>query len=146
MRQGSALPSKRNHRHSGYAKHRNPKSPRCRIGLASDFDIPMRQTEFKRVEHCTRCSKPIVIRYRGSKAASLYFFTETISCPWCGHNWTLEIPGNCCGLKSGPARPDPDPRFNRRLEARYSSASGSTSYFGVAFIIRIESQWRQQPE
>jgi hypothetical protein len=48
---------------------------------------------FKRVEHCTRCSKPAVITFRGSKTLAPAFFTETTSCPWCGHNWMLEIPG-----------------------------------------------------
>ena len=45
---------------------------------------------FARDEHCSRCGKPVLIRYRENKMCPS---TETILCPWCGHNWTLEIPG-----------------------------------------------------
>ena len=51
------------------------------------------ETVSRRDEHCSRCSKPAVIIFRGSKTAVLSFSMETISCPWCGHNWTHEIPG-----------------------------------------------------
>ena len=52
----------------------------------------MPETVFKRDEHCTRCSNPVVVRYRGNHATPSPA-TETILCPWCGHNWTLELPG-----------------------------------------------------
>ncbi len=48
------------------------------------------ETAFARNEHCNRCSKPVVLRYRVGKDAPTL---ETILCPWCGHNWTLEVPG-----------------------------------------------------
>ena len=51
------------------------------------------QAAFTRDEHCSRCSNPVIVRYRGNMTATLSPSTETILCPWCGHNWTLEIPG-----------------------------------------------------
>jgi hypothetical protein len=51
------------------------------------------ESAFARDEHCGRCSKPVIVRYRGNKTATMSPSTETILCPWCGHNWTLEIPG-----------------------------------------------------
>src|SRR4029077_10468587 len=53
----------------------------------------MQETVFKRNEHCTRCGSPVVVRYRGNQTATPSPSTETIVCPWGGHNWTLEIPG-----------------------------------------------------
>jgi DNA-directed RNA polymerase subunit RPC12/RpoP len=54
---------------------------------------PMSITTSTRDQHCTRCSKAVVVRFRLGKTTSLSLTTETILCPWCGHNWTLEIPG-----------------------------------------------------
>jgi hypothetical protein len=51
------------------------------------------EAAFARDEHCSRCSNPVIVRYRGNKSATMSPSTETILCPWCGHNWTLELPG-----------------------------------------------------
>jgi transcription elongation factor Elf1 len=53
----------------------------------------MRIETFTRNEHCNRCSKPVAIRCPVGKNPNLSVSMETILCPWCGHSWTLEIPG-----------------------------------------------------
>jgi hypothetical protein len=95
--------------------------------LSPTFGGPSRHGEeavavsvFKRVEHCTRCSSPVVVHYRGSQTAIPSPSTETILCPWCGHNWTLEIPGQMRCVESAYRRftgPVPESRgleFGRR--------------------------------
>jgi DNA-directed RNA polymerase subunit RPC12/RpoP len=66
---------------------------------------------FRRDEHCKRCSKAVVISYRGSFAATGSWSTETIACPWCGHKWTQEIPGQLLQVEKATDR---DARLNRR--------------------------------
>lgn len=63
-------------------------------GLSRDIVSRMSgETAFTRDEHCSRCGKPVAVRCRVGKNATLSLTTETILCPWCGHNWTLEVPG-----------------------------------------------------